>query len=128
MGYSLEICYNCNYIDATSNLELNDDKGYSHKICNLKCEKMKIDEKYERLYKLFPNKRYISCKPIMSPDTETAQNYLKKFFLKRNFKNPNNMTIWNEFWKGIDYLVLNENKENTKKFKEYLNFVNDLLY
>ena len=27
------------------------------------------------------------------------------------------MTIWNEFWKGIDYSVLNERKQNTKKLK-----------
>ena len=38
------------------------------------------------------------------------------------------MTIWNEFWKGIDYLVFNETKQNSKKYKEYFNFVNDLQY
>ena len=92
-----------------------------------KCEKMKINDKYERLNNLFPNKRYISSKTLMCPNSEIAKEYLKRFF-KKNFKNPNNMTIWNEFWKGIDYLVLNENKNNTKKFKEYLDFVNDLLY
>jgi hypothetical protein len=64
----------------------------------------------------------------MCPDSETAKEYFKRFFSKRNFKNPNNMTIWTEFWKGLDYLVLNENKQNTKKYKETFEFINDLQY
>jgi hypothetical protein len=129
MGYSLEICYKCNNIDTTANLKQEQsDYSYCHECCKIeKCEKMKMNDKYERLNNLFPNKRYISSKTLMCPNSEIAKEYLKRFF-KRNFKNPNNMTIWNEFWKAIDYLVLNENKNNTKKFKEYFDFVNDLLY
>ena len=130
MGYSLDICYKCNNIDTTANLKRDDedDKGYCHEICKMKkCEKMKFNDKQDRLIALFPNKRYISAKTLMCPDTETANEYLKRFF-KKNFKNPNNMTIWNEFWKGIDYLVFNETKHNSKKYKEYFNFVNDLQY
>jgi hypothetical protein len=132
MGYSLEICHKCNNIDTTANLKRDNDERYCHECCNLKklkkCDKMKIDDKYKRLSKLFPNKRYISAKTLMCPDSETAKEYLKRFFLKRNYKKPNNMTIWNEFWKGLDYLVLNENKQNTKKYKETFNFINDLQY
>jgi hypothetical protein len=88
---------------------------------------MKLKDKYDRISNLFPNKRYISSKTLMCPDSETAKVYLKRFF-KKNFKKPNNMTIWNEFWKCLDFLVLNENKQNTKKYKESYEFVNDLLY
>ena len=39
-----------------------------------KCEKMKFNDKQDRLIALFPNKRYISAKTLMCPDTETAMN------------------------------------------------------
>ncbi len=129
MGYSLEICNNCNNIDSTANLEQDQiDYSYYHNFCKIeKCEKMKINDKYDRLNNLFPNKRYISSKTLMCPNSKIAKEYLKRFF-KKNFKNPDNMTIWNEFWKGIDYLVLNEKKNNTKIYNEVFEFVNDLLY
>ena len=125
--YEIVFCDCCGNIDSEANTTYTDDETYHHKN-KASCLSSPLDTTKEEtiryLRSLLCDRLRISSKTCASPSRDVYREYLKRFKMG-NYKKS---TIWNLYWDCLDYLVKNENKQDTKKFQKCLEFVKDNTY
>ena len=137
MGYSIVVCCYCNQPDTKANCFQYEDgelKNYEyHAKCRERQPRLDKTDEIKNIIDKAITKRYISQKtlpPSLLFIRDDVINFLQKHgYKKYNEKNITVLSIWNEFWKAIDYIVLHYNNTRRKKtITRKLNFINDLMY
>lgn len=126
MGYYLLVCDACGQIDTSANLSI-DENEYTYHLEHLPCKKRQVDEsELDNKKSIIANNfnGYISSRTLfLSDDWKETKSLLRSFGFKYIKKDINSLCIWNLIFKGIDYIVDNQNNEDDLMYKQYLKFV-----